>query len=41
MIFTTGVREDTGLGRAVFVENCQCPPGYGGLSCQVGNNGER
>ncbi|KAK3104524.1 hypothetical protein FSP39_004009 [Pinctada imbricata] len=34
IVFTTGVREETGLGRAVFVENCQCPPGYSGLSCQ-------
>lgn len=37
----SGVRMDvavpnyTGLARAVEVEQCQCPPGYRGLSCQV------
>ena len=24
-----------GLGRAVFVEQCRCPRGYTGISCQV------
>lgn len=32
---TTGVAEDIGGSRAVFVEECTCPPGYTGLSCQV------
>ncbi|XP_069115040.1 basement membrane-specific heparan sulfate proteoglycan core protein-like isoform X2 [Argopecten irradians] len=31
---STGVIEDTGLGRAVYVEECECPAGYSGLSCQ-------
>ncbi|XP_060073482.1 basement membrane-specific heparan sulfate proteoglycan core protein-like [Ylistrum balloti] len=31
---STGVIEDTGFGRAVFVEQCECPAGYAGLSCQ-------
>ncbi|XP_056009495.1 basement membrane-specific heparan sulfate proteoglycan core protein-like isoform X3 [Ostrea edulis] len=31
---SSGVRETTGLGRAVYVEKCECPPGYSGLSCQ-------
>ncbi|XP_021372607.1 basement membrane-specific heparan sulfate proteoglycan core protein-like isoform X2 [Mizuhopecten yessoensis] len=31
---STGVIEDTGVGRAVFVEECECPAGYSGLSCQ-------
>ena len=29
---------DQGLGRAVYVEQCRCPKGYTGLSCQVRNN---
>ena len=24
-----------GLGQAFFVEQCICPPGYTGLSCEV------
>nr|XP_022341960.1 basement membrane-specific heparan sulfate proteoglycan core protein-like isoform X4 [Crassostrea virginica] len=31
---SSGARESTGLGRAVYVEQCDCPPGYFGLSCQ-------
>ncbi|XP_061163155.1 basement membrane-specific heparan sulfate proteoglycan core protein-like [Saccostrea echinata] len=31
---SSGARESTGLGRAVYVESCECPPGYSGLSCQ-------
>lgn len=27
----------TGLGRASTVEQCQCPRGYKGLSCEVTN----
>ncbi len=27
---------DRGLGRAVLVEQCRCPMGYTGISCQVG-----
>lgn len=26
---------NTGLGRAAFVEECRCPVGYTGLSCEV------
>lgn len=26
---------NTGLGRAFEVEQCQCPVGYRGLSCEV------
>lgn len=29
------VPQYTGLERAVDVEQCRCPPGYHGLSCQV------
>lgn len=32
---TIGVQQDTGLGRAVYVEDCVCPAGHTGLSCQV------
>lgn len=28
---------NVGLGAATLVEECQCPPGYEGLSCQVRN----
>lgn len=37
----SGIRMDiavplyTGLAQALEVEQCQCPPGYRGLSCQV------
>ena len=31
----TAVPQDTGLGRAMIVEQCSCPQGYAGLSCQV------
>lgn len=27
---------NVGLGAASLVEECTCPPGYDGLSCQVG-----
>lgn len=30
------VPEYTSLAQALEVEQCQCPPGYRGLSCQVG-----
>ena len=30
----TGVSQDTGLGATVTVEQCLCPPGYAGLSCE-------
>lgn len=30
------VPQYTGLAQALEVEQCQCPPGYRGLSCQVG-----
>lgn len=26
---------NTGQGKAAFVEECSCPPGYTGLSCEV------
>lgn len=26
---------NTGLGQAVYVEECRCPVGYSGLSCEV------
>lgn len=41
----SGVRMDvavpdyTNLAQALEVEQCQCPPGYSGLSCQVGTRG--
>lgn len=35
---SSGARDSTGLGRAVYVEKCECPPGYSGLSCQVCNS---
>ena len=31
----TGVPRDTGLGRTAFIEQCLCPPGYTGLSCET------
>jgi hypothetical protein len=31
---SAGVR-NTGQGKAVFVEECRCPAGYTGLSCEV------
>jgi len=33
---TTAVPEDTRMGQAVLVEQCRCPPGYTGTSCEVG-----
>ena len=34
VIITTGVSQETGLGRAVYVEDCVCPAGHTGISCQ-------
>ncbi|XP_012944719.1 basement membrane-specific heparan sulfate proteoglycan core protein [Aplysia californica] len=34
VLLTTGGNQPTGLGRAVFVEQCQCPTGYSGNSCE-------
>lgn len=31
---SAGIR-NTGLGKAAYVEKCQCPVGYTGLSCEV------
>jgi len=31
---SAGVR-NTGQGKSVFVEECRCPAGYTGLSCEV------
>ncbi len=31
----TADSRDLGLGRAVYVEQCRCPMGYTGISCQV------
>ena len=31
----TAIPTDTGLGRTSFVEQCLCPPGYAGLSCET------
>jgi len=31
---SAGVR-NTGQGQSVFVEECRCPAGYTGLSCEV------
>lgn len=28
---------NTGLGQATYVEECKCPVGYTGLSCEVFN----
>ena len=29
------VPQDAGIGRAVLVEQCSCPTGYSGTSCEV------
>ncbi|GFR68373.1 heparan sulfate proteoglycan 2 [Elysia marginata] len=34
VLLATGVPQETGLGRAFAVEDCTCPPGYSGLSCE-------
>ncbi|BFZ23346.1 hypothetical protein BsWGS_26385 [Bradybaena similaris] len=34
VLLTTGVSHTTGLGRAVRVEECTCPTGYTGYSCE-------
>ncbi|CAL1546871.1 unnamed protein product [Lymnaea stagnalis] len=34
VLLTTGVTQNTGLGKAVFVEDCSCPTGYTGYSCE-------
>lgn len=31
---SAGIR-NVGLGNASYVEECQCPAGYSGLSCEV------
>ena len=31
----TAVIPKNNQGRAAYVEECRCPPGYVGLSCQV------
>lgn len=31
----TAVDQYTGQGKAIEVENCRCPPGYRGTSCEV------
>ena len=31
----TAVPEDSGLGRTATIEQCLCPPGYTGLSCET------
>lgn len=31
---SAGVR-NTGQGKSIFVEECRCPAGYTGLSCEV------
>ncbi|KAK6966048.1 basement membrane-specific heparan sulfate proteoglycan core protein, partial [Biomphalaria glabrata] len=51
VVLTTGRVEQTGLGRAIYVEECKCPAGYTGNSCEDcapgfyrvvdGNNGRR
>jgi len=33
----TSVAQRLGQEVAVMVEECTCPPGYSGLSCEVGN----
>ncbi|XP_067659130.1 basement membrane-specific heparan sulfate proteoglycan core protein-like isoform X2 [Haliotis asinina] len=35
VLLSTAVSQETGLGRAELVEDCTCPTGYTGLSCQV------
>lgn len=35
ILLSTAVTQNTGLGRAVYVEDCSCPTGYTGLSCEV------
>ncbi|KAK7494115.1 hypothetical protein BaRGS_00014588, partial [Batillaria attramentaria] len=34
VLLSTAVTQNTGLGRAVYVEDCSCPTGYTGLSCE-------
>ncbi|XP_064610527.1 LOW QUALITY PROTEIN: basement membrane-specific heparan sulfate proteoglycan core protein-like [Liolophura sinensis] len=34
ILLTTAVTRDTGRGRAISVEECTCPTGYTGLSCE-------
>lgn len=35
VILDTGIPEPTGMGRILAVEQCYCPAGYKGLSCEV------
>ncbi|XP_070207543.1 basement membrane-specific heparan sulfate proteoglycan core protein-like isoform X4 [Littorina saxatilis] len=35
ILLSTAVTQNTGLGRAVYVEDCSCPTGYTGLSCET------
>ena len=35
IVQTTAVTENTLQGRAVYVEDCRCPAGYYGTSCEV------
>ncbi|XP_076378245.1 terribly reduced optic lobes isoform X1 [Megalopta genalis] len=34
IVMDTADARNTGLGSALYVEECQCPSGYGGLSCE-------
>jgi hypothetical protein len=34
----TAIEQNYNLGQAVLVEECRCPPGYIGLSCDVKHN---
>ncbi|XP_025082607.1 basement membrane-specific heparan sulfate proteoglycan core protein-like isoform X8 [Pomacea canaliculata] len=34
ILLTTAVSQNTGFGRAIKVEDCSCPTGYSGLSCE-------
>lgn len=38
ILLTTAVSQNTGFGRAIKVEDCSCPTGYSGLSCEVGTS---
>ncbi|XP_041377591.1 basement membrane-specific heparan sulfate proteoglycan core protein-like isoform X3 [Gigantopelta aegis] len=35
VLLSTAVQQSTGLGRAELVEDCTCPTGYTGLSCEI------
>ncbi|KAH9488652.1 Basement membrane-specific heparan sulfate proteoglycan core protein, partial [Bulinus truncatus] len=34
VLLTSGALHDSGFGRAVYVEECRCPAGYAGYSCE-------